>query len=356
MSPSIIADPSGLLVVEGTGDGSGFPTLADYRHALADQLGLFGAYRVSAVATGGEPARHVLAEELRDDEEARSYFAGGFVYVKTGDQAGQQRRILQEGYEGPQGALRLSRPFSAPLQAGVAIEVTHPLPVRRHLTTKGINDIIGEALERLAVKARIPLTGNDTRMYSLAAYPWLTRQEQTDGIYEYGYSGSPSTIYPPTRSSHPYEIRTDGGTITLETARTYTTTETFYLSVFVPANRLVFDGVAWNYTTAGFAADTDQAAAPLQWVVVFGMVKGLQYLTRLVTADKMLSRDEKTERLSEITDRRRTWGAAAKRLVSNSLPQPTPEAARGMTGGLTQVGPGYSESPYGWPDESGWPA
>ena len=40
------------------------------RTRLTDQLGVFGSYTISAVATGGEPARYVLADELRDDEEA----------------------------------------------------------------------------------------------------------------------------------------------------------------------------------------------------------------------------------------------------------------------------------------------
>lgn len=344
MTTLIAIPPSSLVVTSALGTDSTFPTLADLRHELADQLGTYGSYRVSAVATGGEPARYVLADELRDDEESRSQFAGGYVYAASGNQQGRVRRILQEGYEGPFGALRLSRPYDAALAVGTTIELTHPLPVTRHLAVKGLNQIIDEALERLRVRARIPLAGNGTRMYSLAAYPWLTRYEQTDGIYDYGWGGLSAALDPPILSPYPYSIRTDGATITLETGWQYATTATFYLSVLVPANRLIFDGTIWGYNPLGLQADTDQAAAPVQWVVAFGMVKGLVYLRRLTRKDKTLSKDEQAEALAEIAERLQSAGNTVKKLIRDTLPLPNPEAPQPMVvGPMTQS----SAYPYG---------
>lgn len=314
-----------IIVDDSTTTPSQMPTLADLRHALADQLGTYSTGVISNTIPGGEPGRWVTVDDFIDDEYERDQYAGAWVYAISGGSVGQQRRVRRTGYEGPSGMLALSRVFDingTPTTPSIEsqVEITHPLPVKKIGLIKGLNTIAQEALDRMWVEARIPLTGNGTRLYPLSNYPWITSQDQTNGIYD--WCGQSSTTTPSSHTPWPYTVKTDGAVIVLETPVTYGTDVPFELAVFVSAGHLVYDGSAWGYSATGLVNDSDQAAVSVEHFVPVAMLKALQYLTRMVNDDKTLTKDEKAAKLSEITDRRRHWASAASTVIKDSMPKP----------------------------------
>jgi hypothetical protein len=335
------------LIVPTTAGGIG-PALLEYRADLGETLGLHQHLMVSTLATGGEAARHVLLDELRDDEQERAQWAGAYLYVRDGAQAGVQQRILTAGYEGPFGALRLSRPFAAPLQPGTSVELSWPLPVKKHLGVTGLNGIVNEALERCLIEARISLTGNGTYSYSLADFPWLTRYSQTNGLYDWG--GLDSSTNNAMLSPYRYALRVNGASVTLQPSYLYSSTAPFELAVFVDGKRLVSQNGIWGYSEAGLVDDGDQAAVPLYWARAFGMVLALRHLTTLTKRDPSLDDATKQARLADYLRDRQQWAAACRRISRDEFPQPIAEAppslARLTTSSPTSLG-------SAWPSEAG---
>jgi hypothetical protein len=328
------------LILPSVTAGTSFRT---YRRKLADELGSWQEMAVTAVGTNADAARVVLSDDLRDDEAGYEHIGGRWLYAASGLQADNQRRIISQpetGYQGAIGGVMLSRPFDAALQAGTLVEVTSPLPVKRHLGIKGHRDFINEGLGLIWVEARLSLTGNGTYAYDLSAYPWLTSYEQMRGIYDTAWqpTGAPSTLSP-----YGYRLVTNGATATLVTDRSYTTADTFEVAVLVRGDRLISDGLVWFYAdeaAPGLQSDDQQAAAPARWVHAFAMVKALQYLTRLVVADRKMPADEKQAQLAEIMERRRTWARAAAEIKLKEFPTPLPERTVPLVGGT--YGPVWS--------------
>lgn len=315
-----------IIVPSATISGSG-PTLLRLWQRLADELGFWLPTTVSEEATSGEATRVVLADETRDDEAG--YDIGGqWLYVRTGAQATTQRRMLRQdgvGYQGSQGAVILSRPLDEPLAPATVIDVTNPLPVRRHLGTKGLVDLVNEGLGLIWTKARLTFTGNGTDSYDLAAYPWLENANQILGVYDTSWN-------PPTRSPvlSPYSYRVVSNGVTRsfvsDRPQVYSAAETFYLDVAVRADRLVYDGSSWAYaTTPGLQADNWQAACPEAWAVAFAKVKAFEYLSRYINMSQQLPDQQRQAYLADIQRRRNTASITALRIKQNLFPKTAPE-------------------------------
>jgi hypothetical protein len=341
-----VASP--LIVLTGTSTVGIGPTLADLRHELADQLGLYAQARISAVPSGGDTTRYALSDDLRDDESARP-FERTYLYVADGAQAGAQARIARDGYLGPLSAVRLARPLPATLDVNTSVEVTSPLPVKRYLDVKGLNDCIDEALARLPATVLLTFTGNGTGTYSLAAYDWLASDVATLGLYDTLQQGA---TLPPTLSPRPYRIVGDGATRSLRPSWNYGSGTTFYLAAQVRADRLISDGTTWAYTTFGTRGlrnrDTYQCAADPRWVLVWAMVKALAEVRKILLADRSIPGDEKGPLLEDVARRINSWGTAAKRIIAAEFPKPISEPTAPLVAGTVMLRPGT-------PLSSGWP-
>lgn len=318
--------PSITIIPASTPTGTGF-TLQRYYRRLADELGMYLSTSVTAQASVGEATRLVLSNDVRDDEDGYMLTSGRWLYVSSGTYAQTQRRIVarpEAGYQGPVGAVMVSRPFSAALTAGTVVEMTSPLPVRRHLGVKGLVECVNEALMLLWTEARLVITGNGTYTYDLAGYPWLTSKTQTLGIEDTAYL---DPTYPTQPSPWDYDIRVSGADHTLVTEKLYSSAETFTLKALVRGDRLVYDGTAWAYRdnddAPGLQGDTWQAAVPEQRVLAFAMVKALQYVTRMILTDKTLDKAEQQALLAaDILPRRQAWARAAAKIKLTELPVP----------------------------------
>lgn len=153
-----------------------------YRHRLARELGLFMVATVTSRAAGPELERYVISTAAQSDAAPRELFDGLFLYVTSGAEAGQQRRLVSRGWDGPLGALVVDYPFDAALAPGSTFELS-VLPAEEYLGTAGLNDLLNEALETLPVidytSITLTATGGvpDTE-YSLADYEWPIKSVQ----------------------------------------------------------------------------------------------------------------------------------------------------------------------------------
>lgn len=328
--------------------------LLTYRRALADELGMLHVMLVGA-ASAGDTTRVVLADDLRDDEAGYALWGTPWVYVTTGAQAGAQRRVLDQmgtGYQGPAGALLVSRQFNAALLAGTTVEITSPLPVARHLGVKGLNDCVNEALARTPAVATLTLelTGGSTDSLSLDDYPWLTHEDQILSIRDrYGVVG----VNAARSTGLPYRIDADGATRSLVFGRSYSPGETVEVRVSLPGDRLIYDGSAWAFATddPGLQDDDDRAAVPDHWVLAFGMVAALRFLERLVARRRDIDKDERADMLGEIRERLAQWSITAQRLRLTEFPRGEPRRSASLLGTtLTRT-----DSTITDPTGSAWP-
>lgn len=301
-----------------------------YRNLLADELGLYSSTTVTTTATTADADRQVILSDFGFDGVSQDYLDRSYLYVKDGDQAGLQRRVLSGTFDGPIQSMLIDKPYSAPLQSGTAVEITWPLPVKRHMNVRGLFELVNEALRMCWVPVRITTTGNNTYSYDLSAYPWIEQPDQIYGIYDTVLT-TPQLPY--QLSSYDYSIREFGAARSLLVHRLYTTAETFEIYAVVRGDRYLSDGTTWTFrTTPGLLNDTEQAAVPEAWVLAFGMVKALQQWAKLVHADRRMSREERQETLADLAQRRDMWARAAYQIKTYEFPQAPPRPAHGLAG------------------------
>lgn len=309
------------------------PSLLQLQRWLAKELGFYLPTTVTTQATGGDATRVVIADEIRDDEENYAFLGRQWVYVRSGAQAGTQRRILdhpEAGYQGSRSAALVSRPFSSALLTGAVLEFTSPLPVKSHLGIDGLTDCINQALELIRVQSRLTVTGNGTYQHDISAYPILEAWQIvgiSDSLLGLGL--------PPQESPYRPELVVDGVSRTLVTQLAYGTSQTFYLDVIVPADRLIYNGSAWALVpqngTPGLLGDTYQTAAPESWVHAFAMREALEAVIDLVEASPNLPDAEKDRRVRRLQERSRTRALAAQRIKVRQFPRPRPQPRDSMT-------------------------
>lgn len=309
------------------------PTALEIRNGIARDFMWWLETVVSAIPAAGEAARVVLADALRDDEAGYEAAGLSWLYARTGAQAGTARRVIgsESGHLGPHGAVTVSRPFAAPLAAATVIDATGPLPMRQVGMVMGLHECMNEGLARIWVEARIALGGTGSAYaHDLAAYPWLTRDEQTRGIYDAATPAGPGS--PGPRSPYPYELRADGATRTLVTSVSYAA-RPFELAVLVRADRLIHDGAAWSYAaTPGLKADADMAACPLEWAVRFGVERACRH-ARMQLRRAGMDPEIKAALLAEVADRHRAATAAAASIALREMPRPVADPQRGLAVG-----------------------
>lgn len=319
------------LIVSSSSTATG-TTRQQYRRRLAEQLGEIAVLTTTSeplTATTPDAARQILATGLGVDQLPEGHFDGAYVYVVNGTQTGEQRKVLAGTFDGPEASLLLDRPFSATLDSGTEIEITRPLPVVKHLLTKGLNDLVQEALERIWVEVRATVTGNGTYAYSLTSLPAFRRPEQSRGIYDESWLDATAE---PELSANEERFSVTGASVTLIPDYAYTSAETFELAAIVRADRYVSDGSTWGYTTArpALTGDAYQAAALPEHVVAFGMVKGLQELRKQVRTDRTMDRAERNAVVAEIQREINAWAGACWRIKHHEFPRPQQRRTAGL--------------------------
>lgn len=332
-----------IIPAGSTVTGTGYLAQTYYRR-LASELGFYQSFSTTAQAAVGDTTRYILSDELRDDEAEYDYFGRPWVYIAGAAIPDTQRRILsnRSGHQGPLGALMVSRPFPQPIPVSTLIEVTHPLPIRNHLGVKGLWTCVNEALDEIWIPIRISFTGNGTNSYNLAsttAYAALMKYAQSRGIFDTRELG---TTMPATRSPWGYELLESGVDRTLLTETRYNTSETFYLDFVVRGSEYIFDGASWGYRATndakGIINTAQQAAAPVDWVLAFGMRKALDHLIEILLREKDIPADRLKLLLDRLMMRKKSWALACARIMIDEFPDAIPERSRAFIDGVTEYG------------------
>jgi hypothetical protein len=284
--------------------------LEQYRESILRRMGPFYRTSVSTKATGLEARRYVICTGFRSDTAPMSQFDNLYLYVRSGDQAGEQRMLISGGYDGPDGAAVVDYPFDDPLEATTEIEIA-VLPALDYLGVTGATPIVNDALQSQWLRDRLTFTGDGTYSYSLQTYPWLLSTNQIIGLVD---SLGVPTGGNPTLAATPWRIRYNGDTRYLETDTPYSTGTEFQIETYRPANTLIKTGGIWG-SGDGLVNESDEAVPPLYLVKTIGLAFAYQ---------QMLARSEWDERLKPSAarfEREYTrWGRAAAQLKWEDLP------------------------------------
>jgi hypothetical protein len=174
---------------------------------------------------------------------------------------------------------------------------------------EGLREFVNKALRNLWATYRIPISGvTNQSIYplSLTTYPWL-REERIVAIYD---PNADATV-PLTATRHAYRYKQDAENPAIEflSGAPYTTGDTWYLEVSLPANARMQISSVWTSSTAenaGLVNLSDVALASVGDVTTVG----LSYLYRSLA--KWGDANEK----KEWQDLQRTYARASKRLPS----------------------------------------
>lgn len=318
-----------------------WPTYGAHRQEFADLLGFYQAATTSVVGSGGDTRRLLAFDELRDDEWGQDVLGDIWAYVVNGVQGGAQRRVLDLGYEGPLGALVVSRPFAQPLAAKTLVELTSPLPSTRIGLVKGLAQILVEAYRRIYVEVRLGFTGNGTHEHAFSDWPSLvTKQAQVLGIYDRHHR---IQNLPMSRSAHDSDVKVDGATLTLQTRICYGEGETFEVSALVPGSCVVLNDGAWTVTADGPTSDDQQVAVPTRWAMPVAMAIGLDYCLQHNEHNQRISDAERTRREQSYARRLTTrWGPAAAEILRVHGPRRPTDPPRQIVATVGRSHPRYA--------------
>lgn len=187
---------------------------------------------------------------------------------------GEERRIVVNGYTPSIAASDLTdqslltttytgyayveRPFATYVAANLSVEKHTKLPVLNSDSRGllGIHEILNRALSVMVTPSRITLTAvSGQEAYTLAAFPWLTRQDQL--IRAVAYESVSGVENLPLGGSN--RIRIDGQTVYFVTTGRPTAGDDFYLDVWRPRSSWIKVSGTWADSTAGLVNESDEA-------------------------------------------------------------------------------------------------
>src|SRR5215472_11378164 len=106
-----------------------YPSLADYRHRLADSAG----FNIITAASGISPqTNQVVVAEFQSTELEASFLGNTWEYQPTGPNAGEVRRVVYGGLQNGLGLVTLERAHTALTPVGTPVEFYGKLPPVRH--------------------------------------------------------------------------------------------------------------------------------------------------------------------------------------------------------------------------------
>jgi hypothetical protein len=242
-------------------------TLLDYRRATIRATNDGGVYTANA----GASATVTITALINGHPDASpDRFDGHYIYDATSPRWLQQRQVRTGGFDPATGILTVDPPWSFTPQLGDSIEITQTFPSYRD-SFKGDTsyvDLINRALTRLNIVDRIALsiTGETA---SVAAYPWLTREDRLLDILEPGPTGG----LPISAQWRGARLRLDAETPVIEVQAALSGTQTLTLVALRPANTRIAVGGSWADGSDGLLRDTDEAVPTVNDVLTATLVE-----------------------------------------------------------------------------------
>ena len=227
-------------------------SLARYRNRLSKTLGYFATGTVTTRTSSLEAEKFVIAATLKSDQVPPEHFDELFLYVTSGDQAGQQRRLVDGAFDGPNGALRVDAAFTAALAADTTFEIA-VVPAVRCLGIGGTNEAINWSLETLPIVDVVPVVSDGTRRVTVSQYTWPVKGVQ--GVYRPISVSDERLCLTSQRATFVNDA--ESPYVQLDCAVTSGTT--FYLGLLRPASTRIQQNDVWGDSTSGLVNDSDAA-------------------------------------------------------------------------------------------------
>lgn len=213
-------------------------------------------------------------------------YNGKWVYNCDTDSC---RRVQTNGYARATGTLTVDPLWTAP-SASQRIQITSLFPAREEAFAgdSSYRIIVNRALSRIVAPRRLAITiVPGQQAYSLAAYPWLDREERygwpalPDGtpqpkILEPGPTGG---IQIPADWRRPH-LRLDGQSPYLELESPFVagTVGTLTVNAMGPASSFIKVGSTWAESTVGLVNQTDEALPSTEDVIAIGKLIAFETL------------------------------------------------------------------------------
>jgi hypothetical protein len=186
----------------------------------------------------------------------------------------EQRQVARDGFSSNEtasgvlstggatvvGKVTCSRNFGAVLPVATTVEIHQKAPVLDELGTVGLHTWINKALQLQDVADTLTIAGvSNQYRYSLAAYPWITQEQQLIAVRGPEYvSGMDSDMLPGAG-----RIRIDADVPYLIIETPVTTGQSFYIDIYRPRSSWIKVGGTWGESTVGLVNETDEATADL---------------------------------------------------------------------------------------------
>lgn len=262
-----VSSSAALASVAGT-------TLAELIRAIGEELGRFESFTSTSTSSS---TSQVVSTQTADSEAVTSKYGGHYLYAPSGALAGEQRRIQKRGFTGSTGTYATVGGFSAIPQNGQAWYRLGSMPAVQADGLLGIREAVNRMLRKLWVVDRYPFTATASDIeVELGSLWWATRKRFRRLIAPAG-----SSLAHPYSGDQPWSIRQDGELWYLELSDGFTTGETYWLEMEMPANARLYSGGAWGYTSspsAGLVNPTDRCLG--EWNALFqcGLLEAMEAL------------------------------------------------------------------------------
>jgi hypothetical protein len=244
-----------------------YPTLADYRHRLADAAGFNIVTTTTATAA---QADQVVVAEFQSSELEPSFLGNTWAYQPTGPNAGQVRRVVYGGLQQGLGIVSLERALSTATPTGTPVEFYGKLPPVRHEGRLGLNDLVNKVLAECWTIQKLSLAAvQDQRVYPLGTtYPWLMAEDQVVEVY---YRPANAGTYDDDQLMVNWRWVSGGDNPGLEIAQTLSSGDLLKPQVYVPMSWWINTGAGFGIGIAeGLQAETDQAVLPIMGMEIIG--------------------------------------------------------------------------------------
>jgi len=244
-----------------------YPSLADYRHRLADAAGFNIITTTTALASA---SNQVVVADFLSTELETTFLGNTWEYQPTGPNAGQVRRVVYGGLQNGSGVVTLEANHGVATPASTAVEFYGKLPPVRREGRLGLNDLVNKVLAECWTIQKLPLAAvQDQRVYPIGTtYPWLMAEDQLVEVYYRAANQQPNDD---DQLMINWRWVPGGDNPGIEIAQTLNTGDTLLPQVYVPMSWWINTGSGFGVSSGeGLRAETDQGILPIMGMEVIG--------------------------------------------------------------------------------------
>jgi hypothetical protein len=203
--------------------------------------------------------QQVVCSDFQSTELEASFFGNTWLYVPTGQNAGQCRRVQYQGLDPTTGTITLESALPNLTQGATPIEVYGKLPPVRREGRLGLQDIVNRVLAECWTIKRLPLVGvQDQKLYPLgASFPWLQAEDQLVEVYYRAANANPNDD---DMLMYNWRWIPAADNPSVEVSQPLNSGDTLLLEAYVPMNWWIGTGSppVWGLqTTPGLQNETD---------------------------------------------------------------------------------------------------